>query len=178
MSKYISLPLISLSLLFFSCYPDKGDVKGEVEAYVPVYSTMTDIHDIKVEEKKPTLQAGKIYAYQNYILQNDLFTGIHIIDNKDRNHPVKIAFLNLPLSTEIAIKDNYLYTNNYLDLVVFDISNPANPKLVKRVENMFPVSVDQKHPPILNAYFQCPDSSKGVIVKWEKKTIPRPDCRR
>lgn len=176
MSKYISL--FSLSLLFCSCYPDKSDLNRSVDAYVPVYSTMTDIHNIKVEDKKSTLQAGKIYAYQNYIFQNDLFTGIHIIDNKDRGHPVKIAFLNLPLSTEIAIKDNYLYTNNYLDLVVFDISNPADPKLVKRVENMFPVSVDQKYPPVLNAYFQCPDPSKGVIVRWEKKNIPRPDCRR
>lgn len=176
MSKYISL--FSLSLLFFSCYPDRSDLNGSVDAYVPVYSTMADIHDIKVEDKKTTLQAGKIYAYQNYIFQNDLFTGIHIIDNKDRIHPVKIAFLKLPLSTEIAIKDHYLYTNNYLDLVVFDISNPATPKLLKRVENMFPVAVDQKYPPVRNAYFQCPDPSKGVIVRWEKKNIPRPDCRR
>lgn len=173
-----NIALFILPLIFFSCYPDKDSINGSVEAYVPVYSTMSNLQDIGVETKKPTLQAGKIYAYQNYIFQNDLFTGIHIIDNKDRHNPVKIAFLKIPLSTEIAIKGNYLYTNNYLDLTVFDISNPAKPRLVKRVEDVFPVTVDQKYPAVRNAYFECPDPAKGIIIRWEKKRIPRPDCRR
>ena len=176
MPKYIFLLILPLWLL--SCYADKSEVNGSVEAYVPVYSSMMDLRDIKIQDKKPTARAGKIYAWQNYIFQNDLFEGIHIIDNKDRNHPVKIGFLKLPLSTEIAIKGNFLYSNNYLDLVVFDISNPARPSLVKRVENVFPVAVDQKYPSVRNAYFQCPEPGKGVIVRWEKKTIPVPKCRR
>ena len=176
MQKY--LLILFLSLFFVSCYQDRSELNGSVDAYVPVYSTMTEIHTYSVEAMKPTLQAGKIYAWQNFIFQNDLFTGIHIIDNKDRNHPKKIAFLKLPLSTEIAIKDHFLYTNNFEDLVVFDIADPAKPALVKRVEKVFPVAVDQKYPPVRNAYFQCPEPSKGVIVRWEKKNIPIPDCRR
>ncbi len=168
---------ISTSLLLWSCDPGKNDLTGKTDAYVPVYSTLTDINNILVETPKPTVEAGKIYAYGNYIFQNDLNTGIHIIDNSNRNQPIKIAFLSLPLNTEIAVKGNYLYANNYVDLVVFDISQPANPKLVKRVSDIFP-PVNQKYPPYSNVYFKCPDKSKGLIVRWELQNIDIPNCRR
>ena len=153
------------------------DLSGSVDAYVPVYSTIAALNNIRVAPHQPTEQAGKIYAYGNYLFQNDLNSGIHIIDNRDRMHPKKIAFLKLPLSTEIAVKGNYLYSNNYVDLVVFDISDPSNPKLIKRVKDVFPAT-DQKYPPFNNGYFQCPDQSKGTIVRWELKNIPIPNCRR
>ncbi len=164
-------------LLLQACDPLRSDVTGGTETYVPIYSTPSEIDQIAVEQQKPTLEAGKIYAYGNYIFQNDLNTGIHIIDNTDKKNPVKIAFLKLPLSTEIAVKGSYLYSNNYLDLVVFDISDPVNPKLIKRVNNVFP-SVNQDYPPLTNVYFQCPDKSKGIVVRWELQNINSPKCRR
>jgi hypothetical protein len=170
--------LIIVGCVLHSCDPGHTtDLSGSVDAYVPIYSTLAEINKIQVEPQKPTEQAGKIYAYGNYIFQNDLNSGIHIIDNKDRTHPKKIAFLKLPFSTEIAVKGNYLYSNNYVDLVVFDISDPSNPKLIKRVKDVFPAT-DQKYPPLNTGYFQCPDQSKGTIVRWELKNIPIPNCRR
>ena len=160
-----------------ACSPPDNNISGNTDAYVPVYSLLTEIDQISVGPQKPTVQAGKIYAYGNYIFQNDLNTGIHIIDNSNRNSPKKIAFLKLPFSTEIAVKGNYLYSNNYVDLVVFDIADPANPKLVKRVANVFPPA-NQQYPPFTNTYFQCPDKSKGIIVRWDLQNIPVPKCRR
>lgn len=169
--------VLSASLFLYSCDPGKNDLTGTVDAYVPVYGSLSEINQISVEPHKPTLQAGKIYAYGNYIFQNDLYSGIHIIDNTDHKNPVKIAFLKIPLSTEIAVKGNYLYTNNYIDLVVFDITNPANPQLVKRVNNVFPPTT-QKFPDVSNVYFQCPDNSKGIVIRWELQNIMIPNCRR
>ncbi len=169
--------VFSSALLIQSCSPPGSELSGGTETYVPVYSTPDEIDQISVESEMPTLQAGKIYAYGNYIFQNDLNTGIHIIDNTDKTNPVKIAFLKLPLSTEIAVKGSYLYCNNYSDLVVFDISDPAKPKLVKRVPGVFPPE-NQNYPPFTNVYFECPDKSKGVVVRWELKTISNPKCRR
>lgn len=169
--------LIILSSLFlFSCDP-KQHYYGANHIYVPVYSTLSAVHQYAVEPQKPTVQAGKIYAYGNYIFQNDLYTGIHIIDNRDQN-AVKIAFLNIPLNTDIAIKGNYLYANNYTDLLVFDITDPAHPQFIKRVPDVFP-PVDQDYPPFTNIYFQCPDKSKGIVIRWEQNdSIPLPNCRR
>jgi hypothetical protein len=168
--------IIFSSLLLFSCDPDRGFINTH-RIYVPVYATLADVHQYAVEPQKPTVQAGKIYAYGNYIFQNDLYTGIHIIDNRDQRAE-KIAFLNIPLNTDIAIKGNYLYANNYTDLLVFDITDPTQPQFIKRVADVFP-PVNQDYPPFTNIYFQCVDKSKGIVVKWEEHdSIPLPNCRR
>lgn len=169
--------LLSCSVFLFSCDPSQDGVVTNIDTYVPIYSTLSGVQEISLEPQQTTINAGKIYAYRNYIFQNDVNSGIHIIDNTDRKNPVKIAFLKLPLNTEMAIKGGYLYANNYLDLVVFDLTNPTKPKLVKRVPNVFPDD-NQDFPPFKNVYFQCPDPSKGIIIGWEKANIPTPNCRR
>jgi len=165
------------ALILFSCDPKPGEIPVPMETYVPVYASMSDVQQISVEPEKATINAGKIYAYQNYIFQNDLYSGIHIIDNSDQHNPVKVAFLSLPLNTEMSIKGNYLYANNYTDLVVFDVTNPARPKFIKRVAGVFPPA-NQEYPPYTNIYFKCVDKSKGIVVRWEKQNIPTPNCRR
>lgn len=171
--------LLFLTASLFSCEPlsKQNPDDGTTSAYVPVYSTLSEIQKIQIEEPQATKQAGKIYAYQHYVFQNDLDGGIHIINMQDREHPEKIAYLKLPMSTEIAIKGHYLYTNNYKDLLVFDISDAAKPLLKQRVKDVFP-GLNQNYPPFSGTYFQCPDPEKGIVVKWEKKSIPTPKCRR
>jgi len=176
MKKLLFGPLFICFL--FSCNPDPGStLNAEIPGYVPVYASFEDISQITVENARPTAHAGKIYAFGSFIFQNDLNEGIHIIDNSDRNNPKKVAFLKVPLSTEIAVKGNFLYTNNLDDLVVFDISNASQPTLVNRVKKVFP-QFNQDYPPFQNVYFECADPSKGIVVRWEQKNIKSPTCRR
>lgn len=173
-------PAMLLALLFFlsSCYEDTRDPANvSTQAWVPVYAPIADIQQIGIQGVKATQQPGKIYAFGNYLFQNDVQQGFHIINNTDRKHPAKLAFLKVPFSTEIAIRGNFLYTNNLNDLVVIDLSNIQSPRLVKRIEKVFPV-VDQKFPPHSYANFVCPDPSKGIVVKWEMKTVQGATCRR
>lgn len=171
-----SLVISFVTLFLFSCTPENLD--GFSDVYVPVYALPADVTQISVEIAKPVTQAGKIYAFGNYIFQNDLNTGIHIIDATDKKLPKKVSFLKIPLCTELAVKGNFLYTNNYNDIVVFDISNPAQPQLVKRVSGVFP-PVNQKYPPFSNIYFECPEEAKGIVVRWELKSMTTtPKCRR
>ncbi|MBE7173663.1 MAG: hypothetical protein INR73_24030 [Williamsia sp.] len=168
------LVLLSLS----SCYEDNQDPSASpVHAWVPQYMPVADVQQIGIQTAKATQQAGKIYAFGNYLFQNDVQQGFHVINNTDKKHPVKLAFLKVPYSTEIAIRGNFLYTNNLNDLVVIDISNIQSPRVVKRIEKVFPV-IDQKFPPVSNAFFQCPDPAKGVVVKWELKPVTGAACRR
>lgn len=170
------LLLILTSTFLFSCDPKPSEPFME-HIYFPVYSTLAAVQQYSVEPQQSTVQAGKIYVYGNYIFQNDLYTGIHIIKNTDHD-PIKIAFLKIPLNSDIAIKGNYLYANNYTDLVVFDITDPAHPQFVKRVAGVFPPE-SQEYPPFRNVYFQCTDKSKGIVIRWEQNdSLPRPNCRR
>jgi len=86
--------------------------------------------------------------------------------------------LKIPAASELAIKSNYLYTNNMDDLVVFDLSNITSPHLVNRINGAFP-QISQKYPPFNGVYFECPDPSKGIVVGWEEKLLNEtPKCRR
>lgn len=146
-------------------------------AFVPVYVSSAAIKQINIEAPKPVSKAGKIYVYGTYLFENDVNTGIHIIDCSDRSHPKKVSFISIPICTEVAVKGNYLYTNNFTDLLTFDISNPASPTLVKRIADFFPLT-NQTFPPYTNVAFECADASKGVVVSWEQKNIKTPICRR
>ncbi len=170
--------LVSLFLLLQSCDPlGSGSWSGGQQAYVPVYVKPENLTAISVQSAKAITKPGKVYVKGNLMLQNDVNTGVHLIDISNPSQPVKLAFLNVPFSTEISIKDNFLYVNNFNDLLVFNISNPSSPSLVKRLEDVFPYH-NNEYPPVSNTYFECVDPSKGIVVDWKLATVTDPKCRR
>lgn len=160
----------------YSCEPDDLVASSNGQAYVPVYMSVTEKNNIAISSARATEKSGKIYAFGNYIFQNDLNKGIHIIDNADRAHPKKIAFLTIPYNTEFAVKGNYIYANNLNDLVVIDIRDITQPAVVKKMDNAFPY-MNQQYPQ-QSGYFVCPDPAKGIVVDWVLQTVKSPNCRR
>ena len=63
------LLIFSTSFILYSCDPGRNALTGKVDAYVPVYNSLSDVQKISVVAQQPTLLAGKIYAYKNYIFQ-------------------------------------------------------------------------------------------------------------
>lgn len=164
------------AFLFYSCDTEELNT-GNQQAYVPIYAKPGDLTNIGAEAARTTAKPGKIYAYGNLLLQNDINTGVHFIDISDKSNPKKVSFLRVPWTTELSVKDGYLYVNNFNDLLVFNISDVSNPVLIKRLANVFPYH-NSEFPPDANAYFECVDPSKGIVVGWELKTVPNPKCRR
>lgn len=171
------LLVLVISITWGGCVQSNTTVPSTIMAYAPVYYTGSSTSSITIETPKPITAPGKIYVFGNYLFENDINTGIHIIDITNRSAPKKLSFLNIPLSTEVAVKGNFLYTNNLSDLVVFDISNPAAPVFAKRIEGVFPLA-NQTYPPFTNINFECADPAKGTIIRWEMKSVNAPKCRR
>ncbi len=172
------LLLAAMGLAIASCQPDKTNpnIPEEVEGWVPVYSSETIAHAITTEQPRPIESAGKIYIQGNYLYQVETGKGIHVIDASHHDNPRKIQFIAVLGAQEISIKEHYLYTNNLNDLVVLDISNLSDVKLLNRIPSSFHV-ISQAVPPE-RGYFECVDASKGVVIGWEKKTIKHPECIR
>lgn len=106
--------------------------------YKPVYAKMEEYRNAVQPEAARTLgNTGALYIYQNYIFINEVREGIHIVDNTDPSNPTPIAFLNIPGNSNLAVRNNLLYADNYVDLVVLDISDPLNVNYVGRTENVF-----------------------------------------
>ncbi len=82
-------------------------------------------------------RTGKIYIYNNYLFINEPNEGIHIYNNANPSAPVNVGFLQIPGNVDLAVHNNILYADNFIDLLAFDISNMNNIKQVKRVTDVF-----------------------------------------
>ncbi|MBD2702540.1 hypothetical protein IC229_17970 [Spirosoma sp. BT702] len=117
---------------------DRCEETRTFRRYTPVTLTLTQVREgVRVEEPRELKQPGKIYTKSGYLFINELKEGIHLIDNRDPSAPKQIAFLRIPGNGDMAVRDNILYADSYMDLVAFDITNPAQPREVNRVQSVF-----------------------------------------
>ncbi len=163
--------LLMASCDFQRTYP------AEIMGYAPIYMSATDQYKISTSEAQDYDNPGKIYKYGNYTFQMDKGKGIHVINSTDPAMPSKIKFINVPGCTDISIKGNMLYANNFRDLLTLNISDINNVTVSHRNKNVFPASLESA-PPENGIYFECIDNSQGVIVGWEKKMLQNPKCYR
>ncbi len=151
---FILLSLVSVSFIFNSCLKDAKLEKYTY--YVPVYALKTEVQaNIKSSEPQSILSPGKLYVQGAYIYLSEAGKGIHIIDYSVPSSPKNIAFIPIPGNVDLAVKGNYLYADEYADLLTIDITNPLTAKLVDVKENAF------------QNYYYGSDSNH-IIASWQR----------
>jgi hypothetical protein len=170
--------LIFASIIFFSaCIKTKENNVGIVDGYAPIYLSQQESKVITSGPPKAIIEGGKISKLGNLIFQVENNKGIHISNIQNPSSPTRVAFISIPLCQELTLKGNYIYTNNVNDLVVINISNPTAVSVTNRIANAFP-AISPPYPTQENAYFECADESKGVVIGWELKKLENPKCKR
>lgn len=135
---FTTLLVVTAIFLFSSCLQDKCDRTHEFVRYDPVYMTLDGMRvDVSVEAPRQLQSPGNIYYYNNYLLINERLEGIHVIDNTDPANPVNVSFIEIPGNRDIAVRDNILYADMFIDLVAIDITDVTNPVMQCRIENVF-----------------------------------------
>lgn len=140
-------------------------------ANVPVYLSYDDLRSsfgvsAGVDLEKP----GKIYFYGSHMFINEYQKGIHVADLSNPAQPELKAFIEVPGNVDMAIRNNRLYADSYVDLLVIDISDPEQAVLEKRVEDLFEYiipSYDWDYP------LDEIDEEKGVVTGFQLKKISR-----
>jgi hypothetical protein len=171
-------PLLTMLLVMTSCFETFSDIsfpEGEVGGYKPIYANSEDL-SIVFEATRPVSNAGKIYLYGDLILLNERFMGLHLIDNQDPSNPQNLGFLRISGATDMAVRNQVLYVNQYEDLLAVDVSDINNIRLIAREEKVLAIDGGNQVPPVAGFYFECVDLSKGTVVGWEKTTITNPKC--
>ncbi|HMR42788.1 MAG TPA: hypothetical protein PKC40_03100 [Saprospiraceae bacterium] len=124
--------------VFTSCLKDKCVSTKTFVRFDPIYLSAEQIRgEVTVEAFRELKSPGKIYVFQNYLLINEINEGIHIFDNSHPENPIPLAFLKIAGNVDMAVRGNYLYADQYTDLLTFDISNMLQPQLTCRAENVF-----------------------------------------
>lgn len=112
---------------------------------------------------------GKIAFFQGFMYISEPEKGIHIIDNRNPAKPSVIGFIELLGNADMAIKDNILYADSYIDLVWFDISTPSQPRLLGRKEEVFPTATPAPGNTYLCDYEKSMDRNNGIVIGWVVK---------
>lgn len=136
MKKIYLLTLCVFSLFVSSCDSDDAQ-REQVKFAVPTVKSLAQIRaNVSVSAARETHSDGKIYVADQYLFYIAKEQGIHVFDNTNPAAPVNIAFINLEGVHDIAVKNNYLFADNFVDLLVFDISNINNITLARTVPNV------------------------------------------
>ena len=143
-------------LLLCGCLKDTGFKRYTM--YLPVYKTTAEVRaNIKSGPVEAVENPGKMYIIGNYILLNEKYKGVHVIDNTDPAKPINKSFIKIPGNEDIAVYGNTLYADCFTDLLTIDITDPMQATFKTHIVNIFP---DRR---VLNGFLI--DSSK-VVVDW------------
>lgn len=138
------------------------------ETYIvnePVYMSYDILRNsVKTVGEQKIRQPGKIYFKDHYIFINEYEKGIHVVDNNDPSSPEIIRFIEIPGNVDLAIKDNILYADSYVDLVAIDISNMDNIREVQRITDAFPYLI----PACEGGVIESVDMNEGVVTSWNE----------
>ncbi len=131
-----------LIFLFQSCWYTGVDDDNEPyrSVYKPITQNRIDFEKtINLKEARQIITSGKIYVKEDLIYLNELGKGFHILDNSDPENPQPLAFIEIPLATDLAIRNNILYVHHAVDLVSFSYSVSNNRlDILHRERNVFP----------------------------------------
>lgn len=155
------IAFLVLPAMILSC---KDKIEQVYTVNKPVYLSYNDLRNsFKVAEGQQIIHPGKIYFKDNFIFVNEYQKGIHVIDNTNPEEPQIIKFIEVPGSVDLAIRNNILYADSYVDLVAIDISNLDDIREVKRIQNVFPYMI----PNCDNGIVEGVDQNKGVVVEYK-----------
>lgn len=143
----------------------------------PIYANAQSVRDIRSQAPQPIQSLGKIYYYNQMLFVNEVNKGIHVIDNHNPLNPVITHFIAIPGNNDMAIRGNYMYVDNFTDLVTLDITDLNNVTVTKRIADVYHIG-STFYPSNYNGYFECVDESKGFVIGWESATLTDPKCYR
>ena len=164
--------LLNLCLLALTGCENKVTEMVTYKINEPVFmATETFRNSVKVNSVPQKITSvGKMCFYNHYLYISEPEKGIHIINNTDPANPQQTGFIELLGNADLAIRNGMLYADSYIDLVWFDVSNPALPELKGRLDSIFPTAV----PMTQNQYgidytMSYPATNKGIIIGWVLK---------
>ena len=168
------LNLLCVCVLSFSYSCNDNNTVTEYYAYKinePVFMEADAFRkSVKVSTVPQEIQQqGKICFYKSYLYISEPEKGIHIINNSDPANPRNIGFIELLGNADISIRNDQLYADSYIDLVWFDVNDPAKPELKGRLEDVFTHSL----PNIIENNYgydseMCfGEKRNGIVVGWK-----------
>jgi hypothetical protein len=126
MKKIIMYTAVLCGIISFNACV-KSEIRKKMVLAVPQFMERNAYYSsLKMQAPTEVKAAGKFILYNNYMLLQDMFRGIHIIDVTNMSSPTKIGFIPAGNVNDFAMKDNFLYLDCNRDLVTLNLSDINN----------------------------------------------------
>ena len=166
---YIYLLCLSGVLCVSSCIDKYSE---EMMMNIPVYMDYATLRSsVKQAQVRDLVHPGKICFKDRYLLIVEYREGIHIIDVSNPSNPKNKVFIEIPGCVDIALKDNALYADSYVDLVTIDLTDIEHPKEKTRLQDVFPYTLPVAENE--NLPYAGVEQEKGVVVDWQAQREKR-----
>lgn len=174
---YLGCLAMLLSLAFISSCRYSEFEEVEVDGLAPVYIEYSELK-VKSESPREFGELGKIVVIDTILLINELYKGIHVVNNADAGNPVGLVFWNITGNIDFTVAGDLLYADNSLDLYTIDISDIYNIQLLNTTENIYQTPQSEQFYPVgYDGYFECVNPERGIVIDWEEKFLIDPKCR-
>ncbi|MDR5590848.1 hypothetical protein [Christiangramia sp. SM2212] len=136
------LLLFFLSLILQSCLYRNNEGRWTTDPAESAFEPVTVDREtfestIAISGPREIERAGKIYVNGDMVYINEVNIGFHVLDNRDPENPENISFIEIPLATDLAIRNNTIYVHHAVDLVAMHY-NLGSIEIVHRERNVFP----------------------------------------
>jgi len=166
--------ILIFSFFFTSC----GDKDMETNGLRPVFISYDDFSHIESQPPREFENLGKIVALGDFLFINEIRKGIHLIDNRIPNDPQNIRFFNIPGNQELIIIDQILYADNGKHLILIDISDIENIRVIDHLRDVYePDGISDFYPKNYSGWFVCVNERNGIFNGWEEALLINPKCR-
>lgn len=131
----------------------------------PVYLDMSEICTIQVKANAPITAPFKILSNDRFYFVGDRLKGVHVYEKKASGVSY-LCFIECRYITDFELVDQRLFSNNLLDMVVIDVSNPMQINVLHRQKNHFNRYASYKD------YWKVPyEEGKGLVVGKERHEL-------
>jgi hypothetical protein len=159
-----------LVLLLLGCENNNEDIYryskviSQSKAY-SVYLDMSEIGNIQVTARLPEAAPFKIVSNDKYYFVGEMLKGIYVYEKKAGSASY-LCFIECRYIKDFELAGNRLFCNNFVDLVVLDVSNPLQINILHRQKNHFNRYTSYKD------YWNVPYAEgKGIIVGTETHVL-------
>jgi len=110
------------------------EVSKEYSIYLDARNILTNI---QVRPATNPESPFKIVSTDKYLFIGEMMKGVHVYEKTDSRHVNPLCFIECKYIKAFDVMDDYLYCNNFIDLLVVDIKNPLSARILHREERYF-----------------------------------------
>jgi hypothetical protein len=168
----------SFFLFLTACICPDFEPPDAVEGLRPLYLPAESLDLISTQDPRTLSTPTDFSFYGDYLLAMEKYQGIYVLDNTDPTQPSALYFWDIPGIVSYTTQGEILYADNAIDLLVINMSDPSQIRVLTKLANIYDGSNTALFPENFIGFFECVDTTRGVVIGWETVELESPKCQR